>query len=103
MSDRYIADRFLPDKAIDLVDESAARLKMEMTSKPATIDRVDRKIMQLEMEKVLSLFALSLFVLSLFACVAGDGILRRSVNGGGILSLLALLEKVYSVYLRYLR
>ncbi len=57
MSDRYIADRFLPDKAIDLVDESAARLKMEMTSKPAAIDRVDRKIMQLQMEKVLSLLA----------------------------------------------
>ncbi len=56
MSDRYIADRFLPDKAIDLVDESAARLKMEMTSKPASIDRVDRKIMQLEMEKVYSVY-----------------------------------------------
>ena len=52
MSDRYIADRFLPDKAIDLVDESAARLKMEMTSKPAAIDRVDRKIMQLQMERL---------------------------------------------------
>jgi ATP-dependent Clp protease ATP-binding subunit ClpB len=52
MSDRYIADRFLPDKAIDLVDESAARLKMEMTSKPSAIDRVDRKILQLQMEKV---------------------------------------------------
>ena len=52
MSDRYIADRFLPDKAIDLVDESAARLKMEMTAKPAAIDRVDRKIMQLQMERL---------------------------------------------------
>ena len=52
MSDRYIADRFLPDKAIDLVDESAARLKMEMTSKPAAIDRIDRKILQLQMEKL---------------------------------------------------
>jgi len=52
MSDRYIADRFLPDKAIDLVDESAARLKMEMTSRPAAIDRVDRKIMQLQMERL---------------------------------------------------
>ena len=52
MSDRYIADRFLPDKAIDLVDESAARLKMEMTSRPAAVDRVDRKIMQLQMERL---------------------------------------------------
>mmetsp|Transcript_32097 Transcript_32097/g.102208 ORF Transcript_32097/g.102208 Transcript_32097/m.102208 type:complete len:957 (-) Transcript_32097:695-3565(-) len=52
MSDRYISDRFLPDKAIDLVDESAARLKMEMTSKPTSIDTIDRKIMQLEMEKL---------------------------------------------------
>eukprot|EP00961_Rhodomonas_salina_P233337 3153547-Rhodomonas_salina.1 len=43
LSDRYIADRFLPDKAIDLVDESAAKLKMEMTSKPAAVDRLDRK------------------------------------------------------------
>jgi ATP-dependent Clp protease ATP-binding subunit ClpB len=52
MSDRYISDRFLPDKAIDLMDEAAARLKMEMTSKPASVDRVDRKIMQLEMERL---------------------------------------------------
>lgn len=52
LSSRYIADRFLPDKAIDLVDESAARLKMEITSKPEAIDEIDRKILQLEMEKL---------------------------------------------------
>jgi ATP-dependent Clp protease ATP-binding subunit ClpB len=52
LSSRYIADRFLPDKAIDLVDESAARLKMEITSKPEQIDEIDRKILQLEMEKL---------------------------------------------------
>ena len=52
LSNRYIADRFLPDKAIDLVDESAARLKMEITSKPEAIDEIDRKILQLEMEKL---------------------------------------------------
>jgi len=52
LSSRYIADRFLPDKAIDLVDESAARLKMEITSKPEAIDEIDRKIVQLEMEKL---------------------------------------------------
>jgi len=52
LSSRYIADRFLPDKAIDLMDESAARLKMEITSKPEQIDEIDRKILQLEMEKL---------------------------------------------------
>ncbi len=52
LSSRYIADRFLPDKAIDLMDESAARLKMEITSKPEEIDEIDRKILQLEMEKL---------------------------------------------------
>ena len=52
LSSRYIADRFLPDKAIDLVDESAARLKMEITSKPEEIDEIDRKILQLEMERL---------------------------------------------------
>jgi ATP-dependent Clp protease ATP-binding subunit ClpB len=51
LSARYIADRFLPDKAIDLVDEAAARLKMENTSKPEELDEIDRKILQLEMEK----------------------------------------------------
>jgi len=52
LSDRYIPDRFLPDKAIDLVDEAAARLKMEATSKPAALDRIERKIIQLEMERL---------------------------------------------------
>jgi ATP-dependent Clp protease ATP-binding subunit ClpB len=49
---RYIADRFLPDKAIDLVDEAAAKLKMEITSKPVALDELDRRILQLEMERV---------------------------------------------------
>jgi ATP-dependent Clp protease ATP-binding subunit ClpB len=52
LSNRYIADRFLPDKAIDLVDEAAAKLKMEITSKPEELDEVDRKILQLEMERL---------------------------------------------------
>jgi len=52
LSNRYISDRFLPDKAIDLIDESAAKLKMEITSKPEEIDEVDRKILQLEMERL---------------------------------------------------
>ena len=52
LADRYIADRFLPDKAIDLVDEAAAKLKMEMTSKPLALDEVDRKVLQLEMERL---------------------------------------------------
>ncbi|MBF0144454.1 MAG: ATP-dependent chaperone ClpB [Magnetococcales bacterium] len=51
LSDRYIADRFLPDKAIDLIDEAAARLRMEITSKPQEIDEIDRKILQLEIER----------------------------------------------------
>jgi ATP-dependent Clp protease ATP-binding subunit ClpB len=51
LSNRYIADRFLPDKAIDLVDEAAAKLKMEITSKPVELDEIDRRIMQLEMER----------------------------------------------------
>jgi ATP-dependent Clp protease ATP-binding subunit ClpB len=52
LSSRYISDRFLPDKAIDLVDEAAAKLKMEITSKPAELEAVDRRLMQLEMEKL---------------------------------------------------
>ena len=52
LSDRYISDRYLPDKAIDLVDESAAKLKMEITSKPEELDEIDRKILQLEMERL---------------------------------------------------
>jgi ATP-dependent Clp protease ATP-binding subunit ClpB len=52
LSTRYISDRFLPDKAIDLIDEAAAKLKMEITSKPEELDEVDRKILQLEMERL---------------------------------------------------
>ncbi len=52
LSNRYISDRFLPDKAIDLVDEAAAKLKMEITSKPLPIDETERKIMQLEIERL---------------------------------------------------
>ena len=51
LSDRYISDRFLPDKAIDLVDEAAAKLRTEIESVPAPIDEVQRKIMQLEIEE----------------------------------------------------
>jgi ATP-dependent Clp protease ATP-binding subunit ClpB len=52
LSQRYISDRFLPDKAIDLVDEAAAKLKMEITSKPTELEVIDRRLMQLEMEKL---------------------------------------------------
>lgn len=52
LSSRYISDRFLPDKAIDLVDEAAAQLKMEITSKPAELETIERRLMQLEMEKL---------------------------------------------------
>jgi ATP-dependent Clp protease ATP-binding subunit ClpB len=51
LSQRYISDRFLPDKAIDLMDESAAKLRMEMDSVPEVVDELDRKIMQLEIER----------------------------------------------------
>ena len=51
MSDRYISDRFLPDKAIDLVDEAAARLRMEITSDPQELDDLNRRVMQLEIER----------------------------------------------------
>jgi ATP-dependent Clp protease ATP-binding subunit ClpB len=51
LSDRYITDRFLPDKAIDLIDESASRLRIEIDSMPTEIDEVERKIIQLEIEK----------------------------------------------------
>jgi ATP-dependent Clp protease ATP-binding subunit ClpB len=51
LSDRYIADRFLPDKAIDLVDEAAARLRMEITSDPQELDDLKRRMMQLEIER----------------------------------------------------
>ncbi|CCV11389.1 ATP-dependent chaperone ClpB [Mesorhizobium sp. STM 4661] len=51
LSNRYIADRFLPDKAIDLVDEAASRLRMQVDSKPEALDEVDRRIMQLKIER----------------------------------------------------
>src|SRR5918993_679576 len=51
MSQRYIADRFLPDKAIDLIDEAASRLRIEMDSVPTEIDEVQRRVMQLEIER----------------------------------------------------
>jgi ATP-dependent Clp protease ATP-binding subunit ClpB len=51
LSNRYITDRFLPDKAIDLIDEAAARLRTEIDSKPQALDEVDRTIMQLEIER----------------------------------------------------
>ena len=51
LSDRYISDRFLPDKAIDLMDEAAAKLRMEMNSVPEELDEIQRKIMQFEIER----------------------------------------------------
>ncbi|MDB2415274.1 ATP-dependent chaperone ClpB [Rickettsiales bacterium] len=51
LSNRYITDRFLPDKAIDLMDEAASRLRMEVNSKPEQIDEMDRKVIQLKIEK----------------------------------------------------
>jgi ATP-dependent Clp protease ATP-binding subunit ClpB len=51
LSNRYITDRFLPDKAIDLIDEAAARIKMEIDSKPEAMDRLDRRLIQLRIER----------------------------------------------------
>ena len=51
LSNRYIADRFLPDKAIDLMDEAASRLRMQVDSKPEELDEIDRRIMQLQIER----------------------------------------------------
>ena len=51
LSQRYITDRFLPDKAIDLIDEAGSRLRMEINSKPEALDEIERKIMQLEIER----------------------------------------------------
>ena len=51
LSNRYITDRFLPDKAIDLVDEGAARLRMQVDSKPEALDEIDRRVMQLKIER----------------------------------------------------
>ena len=51
LSSRYITDRFLPDKAIDLIDESAAKLRLEMNSMPEELDTLERQIRQLEIER----------------------------------------------------
>ena len=51
LSNRYITDRFLPDKAIDLIDEAASRLRMEIDSKPEAIDEIDRRLIQLKIER----------------------------------------------------
>ena len=51
LSERYITDRFLPDKAVDLIDEAASRLKIELDSMPTEIDQIERQVMQLEMER----------------------------------------------------
>ena len=52
LSDRYIADRFLPDKAIDLVDEAAAKLRIDATSRPQLLDQVTRRLLQVQMERI---------------------------------------------------
>ena len=52
LANRYITDRFLPDKAIDLIDEAASRLRMQIDSKPEEVDELDRKIMQLKIEEI---------------------------------------------------
>jgi len=52
LSNRYVSDRFLPDKAIDLMDEASAKVKMQVTSRPADLERTDRRILQLEMERL---------------------------------------------------
>lgn len=52
LSNRYVSDRFLPDKAIDLMDEASAKVKMQVTSRPAELERTDRRILQLEMERL---------------------------------------------------
>ncbi len=51
LSNRYITDRFLPDKAIDLMDEAASRLRMEVDSKPEELDELDRRVIQLKIER----------------------------------------------------
>ena len=51
LSNRYIADRFLPDKAIDLIDEAASRQRMQVDSKPEELDELDRRIIQLKIEQ----------------------------------------------------
>ena len=52
LSDRYITDRFLPDKAIDLVDEAAAKLRIDATSRPQLLDQVTRRLLQVQMEEI---------------------------------------------------
>ena len=52
LSDRYITDRFLPDKAIDLVDEAASRLRMEIDSRPVEVDEIERAVRRLEIEEM---------------------------------------------------
>src|SRR5690606_15580485 len=52
LSDRYISDRFLPDKAIDLVDEAASRLRMEIDSRPVEVDEIERAVRRLEIEEM---------------------------------------------------
>merc|ERR1719272_1315847 len=52
LSDRYITERFLPDKAIDLIDEAAAKLKMDATSRPQELDEVSRRLLQVQMEQI---------------------------------------------------
>ena len=65
LSHRYISERFLPDKAIDLVDEAAAKLNIELTSKPQAIDELDRRIIQLQMGKLsFFLFFLEIYFFS---------------------------------------
>src|SRR5204863_7898361 len=51
LSHRYIADRFLPDKAVDLMDEAASRLRMELDSMPTEVDQLERRVLQLEIER----------------------------------------------------
>ena len=51
LSDRYITDRFMPDKAIDLIDEAASKLRIELDSKPEKLDEIDRKLIQLRIEE----------------------------------------------------
>jgi ATP-dependent Clp protease ATP-binding subunit ClpB len=51
LSHRYITDRFLPDKAIDLIDEAASKIKIEIDSKPEVMDKLDRRLIQLQIER----------------------------------------------------
>ncbi|CAD0232539.1 MULTISPECIES: ATP-dependent chaperone ClpB [Planktothrix] len=86
LSSRYISDRFLPDKAIDVVDEAAAQLKMEITSKPVELEQIDRRVMQLEMEK-----------LSIEGESLGTGESNRRNDGGVALRLGRIKEEIESL------